>query len=329
MVDLGPVEVVLGMQVSCNRSSLSLTLTQEHYVRTLLDTYHMSNYKSVATPMEPGMTLTPANNESAAEFALTGENVWQAFGCLEYLVQCTRPDLAFTVSQLAQHLEVPSMDNLMAFKRVLRYSKQTLEYKIQYQGHVDVPLTGNLTHSLPRLYTDADWPGESKTQQSTSGYVFTLFRGAVSWHSKKQPVVSLSTTKAEYKSTVKPRQELAWLEVIGADLQAPLSRPITFFKNNQGAIALENNPVFFSRKNTTHWNTISLDTREGSGWDFQVSLRIHPWYDCWYLYKNPTTCVKWVFLYRIRSVGLKLMDLMTFWSRGGGGYYKDFNIVCF
>lgn len=71
-----------------------------------------------------------------------------------------------------------------------------------------------------------------------------MYGGAISWRTKKQAVVNLSTTEAEYKLTVKAGQELAWLEVICSDLQSPLSRPITLFNDNEGAIALSNNPVF-------------------------------------------------------------------------------------
>lgn len=118
-------------------------------------------------------------------------------------------------------------------------------------------LSGNLTHQLPSVYADADWAGDKFTRRSTSGYVFTLYGGAISWRTKKQAVVSLSTTEAKYKSTVEAGQELAWLEVICADLQSPLKRPITLFNDNQGAIALSNNPVFQARskhiETQYHW----------------------------------------------------------------------------
>lgn len=139
----------------------------------------------------------------------------------------------------------------------MRYLKRTSHYHIKYQGSDLVPLAGNLTHQLPAVYADADWAGDKNNRRSTSGYVFTLFGGAVSWRTKKQPVVSLSTTEAEYKSTVEAGQELSWLEVICTDLQYPLSRPVTLFNDNQGAIALANNPVFQARskhiETQYHW----------------------------------------------------------------------------
>lgn len=178
-------------------------------------------------------------------------------GCLNYLVQYTRPDLAFSASQLAQHLERPGVEHWTAFKRVLRYLKKTQHFQISYRGTVVGPLSGNLTHQLPLAYADADWAGDKITRRSTSGYVFTLFGGAVSWRTKKQAVVSLSTTEAKYKATVEAGQELAWLDVICSDLQSPLPRPITLYNDNQGAIALSNNPVFQARSKNIetqyHW----------------------------------------------------------------------------
>lgn len=257
MEELGPTDVVLGIRISRNRQERAITLSQEHYVTSLLDTFHMSDCKGVSTPMEPGTSLSAADEDSIKEFSSTGQNFRQAVGCLNYLVQCTRPDLAFSASQLAQHLEHPGMEHFSAFKRVLRYLKLTSHYSIKYHGSADESLTGNLTHSLPSVYADADWAGDKTTRRSTSGYVFTLFGGAISWRTKKQAVVSLSTTEAKYKSTVEAGQELAWLEVICSDLQAPLTRPITLFNDNQGAIALSNNPVFQARskhiETQYHW----------------------------------------------------------------------------
>lgn len=207
--------------------------------------------------MEPGTNLYPADDASVQEFASSGENFCQAVGCLNYLVQCIRPDLAFSASQLGQHLERPGLKHWTAFKRVLRYLKKTKHDHIKYSGSVSGYLSGNLTHQFLSVYADADWAGDKMSRRSTSGYFFTLFAGAVSCKTKKQAVVSLSTTEAEYKSTVEAGQELACLEVICANLQSPLIQLFTLYNDNQGAIALSNNPVFQARskhiKTQYHW----------------------------------------------------------------------------
>lgn len=146
MEDLGPVDVVLGMKVTRDRSNLAITLSQEHYVLSLLEDFYMTDCKGVATPMEPGTSLSPADEASINEFSTSGKNYRKAVGCLNYLVQCTRPDLAFSASQLAQHLEKPGIEHWSAFKRVLRYLKRTSHYCITYRGHRSDLLTGNLTH---------------------------------------------------------------------------------------------------------------------------------------------------------------------------------------
>lgn len=119
MEELGPIDVVLGIKISRDRTQRSICLSQEHYVDSILDTFYMVDCKPVATPMEPGSTLYPASSESVIESASTGHKFRQAVGCLNYLVQCTRPDLAFSASQLSQHLEHPGLEHWTAFKRVL------------------------------------------------------------------------------------------------------------------------------------------------------------------------------------------------------------------
>lgn len=197
--------------------------------------------------MEPGSPLLPASEESIQEFFSTGQNFRHAVGFLNYLVQCSRPDLAFSASQLAQHLEHPGMEHWSSFKRVLQYLKRTSGYSITYQGAISKSLSGNLTHQLPCAYANADWAGDKNTRRSTSGYVFTMFGGGISWCTKKQAVVSLSTPEAEYKLTVEAGKKLALVEVICSNLQSPLTQPITLFNDNQGAISLSNNPMFQAR----------------------------------------------------------------------------------
>lgn len=160
MEDLGPVDVVLGMKVTRDCAHLSITLSQEHYVNSLLEDYYMHDCKSVATRMEPATSLSPSDDRSIQEFSSSGQNYRKAVGCLNYLVQCTRPDLAFSASQLAQHLENPGVEHWSAVKHVLRYLKRTSQYCITYRGHHSDLLTGNLTHQLPAAYADADWAGE-------------------------------------------------------------------------------------------------------------------------------------------------------------------------
>lgn len=96
-------------------------------------------------------------------------------------------------------------------------------------------------------YTDADFGGDLDDRRSTSGYIFLCGRTSVSWCSKKQDSVSLSTTEAEYKAAALTTQECVWLQRLAEDLHLPISKPTVIYGDSQSAIKLANNPVFHAR----------------------------------------------------------------------------------
>ncbi|MCI37770.1 hypothetical protein A2U01_0058996, partial [Trifolium medium] len=112
----------------------------------------------------------------------------QLIGSLMYLL-ATRPDLAFSVCLIARYMERPTEIHLAAAKRVLRYLQGTISFGILYTRGGDCELEG---------WSDSDYAGDIDDRKSTSGYVFMYGTGAVSRSSKKQAIVTLSTTEAEF-----------------------------------------------------------------------------------------------------------------------------------
>ncbi|XP_031263116.1 uncharacterized protein LOC116121009 [Pistacia vera] len=110
-------------------------------------------------------------------------------GALQYLT-LTRPDLSHSVNQLCQFLHCPRTTHLIAAKRVLRYLKGTLHFALQFSK-------GSLNLNA---FCDSDWAGSPDDRKSTSGYCIYLGPCLISWTAKKQPVVSRSSTEAEYRS---------------------------------------------------------------------------------------------------------------------------------
>ena len=96
-------------------------------------------------------------------------------------------------------------------------------------------------------YTDADWAGSTYDRRSTSGYVFSLGSGAVSWSSKKQPTVALLSTKVEYRGAAMAACEIAWLRKLIQSLGCKVVKPITLYCDNMSSIQLANNLVFHAR----------------------------------------------------------------------------------
>lgn len=96
-------------------------------------------------------------------------------------------------------------------------------------------------------FSDADWAGDTNDRKSTSGYVFMLSGGAVSWSSKKQKCVALSTAEAEYIALSSAAQESIWLRQLLTELGKSLEMPTVLFEDNKSSIAMTRNPQFHGR----------------------------------------------------------------------------------
>ena len=156
-----------------------------------------------------------------------------AIGSLLYLSTRSRPDIAFAVGKAARYCSQPYNSHWSAVKRVLRYLKGTTYLGLLYRPD-ELNLTG---------YSDADWAGDTEDRKSTSGYVFMMSGSAVSWRSKKQSSVALSTAEAEYVALSCAAQEAMWLRQLFSNLlqDYKLSEPTTIYEDNQSAICMAKN----------------------------------------------------------------------------------------
>jgi hypothetical protein len=156
-----------------------------------------------------------------------------------YAMTQTRPDIAFAVSLLSRFAHNPSQTHIKAAKRVIRYLKTTRTIGITYEGS---------KHGFYG-YSDADWGGNIDTRQSTSGYVFFLFGGAISWRTTRQRVVALSSTESEYYGLTNAAREAKWLRSLLTELQynGEDVLPTLIKGDNQGSLALSENPEHHQR----------------------------------------------------------------------------------
>ena len=237
MESLGECTYFLGMRVSRDCESKTIILTQDKYISNMLQEYQMDNCQPVTTPMIPGTHLISATDEEHEEFLKMGQSYDRAVGLLNYLTQCTRPDLAFTHSQLAQHLKKPGPQHWAAFKRVLRYLRGTCQLGLKLGGD-DVDL---------KVYADSDYAACPDTRRSSSGYTAFIAGGCVSWRSHKQNTVTTSSTEAEYRAAYEGAQEVVWLRRLLADLGFPQKTSTNLLCNNQSSMALQRNPLYNSR----------------------------------------------------------------------------------
>jgi hypothetical protein len=245
MSDLGPCTYYLGMQITRDRASRRLKLDQTQYLIRVLDAFNMTDCKPVATPMEMDWSASAVDltYEPDAEFK---QRYQSAIGSLMYAMVETRPDLALAVSRLSQFSAKPTEAHWKAVKRVFRYIKGTLNYGITYSLKTtdDGQIYG---------YSDSDWGGDKATRRSTGGYVFFIAGGAVSWSSKRQQTVALSSCESEYMALTQATKEAIWFKRLLSDLEGITrhsygsDRPIRIHADNQGANSLTQNPTHHSR----------------------------------------------------------------------------------
>lgn len=247
MTDNNEIEYILNIQIRRNRSQKTLTLSQDKYIFDLLTKFNMVASNPVATPLEAGIRYSRHQSDDLSPDQLELMKTipyQQAIGSLQYLVTCTRWDLAFPISHLAQFMSNPAPVHWLGVKRIFRYlrgtSKQGLTYTAALSPH-------STLHQL-RGWSDADWAGDPDTRKSTSGYIFQLDSSSIlSWQSRKQSIVALSSTEAEYIAAATATKELIWLQTIISELGYTLSQPSIIYSDNQSSIALSANPKHHER----------------------------------------------------------------------------------
>ncbi|XP_070010878.1 secreted RxLR effector protein 161-like [Nicotiana sylvestris] len=154
---------------------------------------------------------------------------------LTYAQACTRPDIAFAVGMLGRYQSNPGLDHWKAGKRVLRYLQGTKDLKFTYKYSDSLEVIG---------YSDSDLGGYKDTGKSTSGYIFLLAGGVVSWRSVKQAIVAISKMEAEFIACYKATSQALWLKnfISGLRIVDSISRPLRIFCDNSAT-------VFFSKNN--------------------------------------------------------------------------------
>jgi len=232
------VSVVTSRDCLHNSGEVSQTnkrifILQNKYATDILKKFKMESCKPVLTPVEERLKL---ERESGGEL-VNSTNFRRLVGSLRYLI-ATRPDIVYGVGLISRFMDSPRQSHWQAAKRILRYVKGTINEGILYSSSNNLELVG---------YTDSDWAGETETRKSTSGFAFYLGTGVFSWSSKKQQVVALSTTEAEYIAATNCATHAVWLRRVLNELQHHQDHPTTIFCDNKSTIALTKNPVFHGR----------------------------------------------------------------------------------
>lgn len=231
--DLGEVRNCLGMQVTVDKRLGVINLNQGHYVDQLLERFKMTDCKIANTPMEMSLDLNKKSNGSSDSEQIPYQ---QLIGSLMYLSVLTRPDISFAVSYMSQFNNCFTETHFKHAKRILRYLKGTKNYGLTFKGN----------ESYLECFVDADWGNSSLDRRSYTGYCFQFSGSSISWESKKQNTVALSSTEAEYMAISEASKEAIYLKSLLQELMG-VNGCVTLYNDNMGAQKLAVNPVFHKR----------------------------------------------------------------------------------
>ncbi|XRB21282.1 retrovirus-related Pol polyprotein [Pseudoscourfieldia marina] len=228
----------LGMKISF--AADGIILTQDLYMSKILERFGFTSAaKSATTPLAHGTTLTRADEEDAEARHLAQQFV----GAILYAAVISRPDLSSTVRAMSHVMSKPPSNFEACKKHVLRYLSGTINRGIKYNTNSNVPL---------KLigYCDASWGDNHENRRSTSGYIFFLNGGPISWASYLQTTVALSTVESEVMALTEAIKEAIYIRRLLESLGAAQEGPTIIYTDSTGAEALVDHPT--SHRRTKH-----------------------------------------------------------------------------
>jgi hypothetical protein len=237
--DLGTASTYLGINIMKDRGSGTITILQQRMADDIISRYDLTDVKPVTVPMSSSIKLTKQEGAPLDKLRFPYS---QLVGSLMYLSVCTRPDLSYSVGALARYMSDPTTVHGQAARTVGKYLKGTTSHGITFGGTPSIRNLKPGTNEIELIgFCDADYAGDLDTRRSTTGYVFLLNGGAISWQSKLQPTVAVSTAEAEYMAAAAAVKEALWLRKLFTSLGYTTS--IRIFADNQSAIKLLRNPI--------------------------------------------------------------------------------------
>lgn len=221
--DLGKLQYFLGIEIA--RSKDGIFISQRKYILDLLQETGKLGCRPATTPMEKNWKEKLTEEDPPTN----RERYQRIVGKLIYL-SLTRPDIAYSVSQVSQFMHAPTIRHQNAVDQILRYLKGTPGKGMLYKKTENRKIEG---------FTDANW-SDSK---STTGYCTKFWGNVVTWRSKKKSVVSRSSTEAEYRAIAQGICELIWLDRLLIELKIDVNGQLHLYSDSQPAIANVHNPI--------------------------------------------------------------------------------------
>ena len=242
MKDMGEASYVIGIKIHRDRFRGILGLSQETYINKILERFRMKDCSPSVAPIVKGdrfnLNQCPKNDFEREQM----KNIpyASAVGSLMYAQVCTRPDIAFVVGMLGRYQSDPGLDHWRAAKKVMRYLQGTKDYMLMYRQTDNLEVIG---------YSDSDFVGCVDSRKSTSGYIFMMAGGAVSWRSAKQTLIATSTMEAEFVSCFEATLHGVWLKsfISGLRIMDSISKPLRIYCDNSAVVFMAKNNKSGSR----------------------------------------------------------------------------------
>eukprot|EP00253_Pinus_taeda_P002567 PITA_02567 len=228
---LGELTYFLGLQIS--QQEKGIFICKAKCIKEMLKKFKMEDCKPVLTLMVTGCKLSIKNSDKAVDRRLHRFMI----GSLLY-VTTSRLDVMQAIGQVARFQAAPKESHIISVKRIIRYLKGTIEYGLWY------PKGNNL---IIQAFTDSDWAGSIDDCKSTSGATFYLGGCLISWLSKKQTSIPLSTMEEEYIAAETCCTQVLWMKQTLQDIPVQFNEPIPIFCDSTSAISISKNPVMHSK----------------------------------------------------------------------------------
>ena len=250
MKDKEDLKHFLGLEIYYSREEGILKIDQKKYLKGILKRFNLEQCNSCLTPIEPRLNINPEKENKEHE------PVRELIGCLMYLMLGTRPDISFAINYFSRFQDRNSNEVWTHLKRLLRYLKGTIDYELIYKRNAG---------ALPLIcYVDSDWAQDVQDRKSISGYLMKVFGNTVSWVTRKQNCVALSSTEAELVAMCAAIQDGLWIKRLLKDMHVKVP-VLKVFEDNQACISLIKNPE--NNKRVRHidlkYNYISDGVKKG------------------------------------------------------------------
>ena len=244
---LGDAEFILGMRIRRDRNNNIIYIDQQLYIDKLMKQFNMEQCNGADTPE----VISNNNYTNSNDKELCDRELYQSIvGSLLYAAISTRVDICHAVNVLSRSMQQPTKANLINAKRILRYLHNNNNCSLTFKKYNMNNSDYNKNNLLVSGYSDADWGGDHTDRKSTTGFIIMVNNNIVSWISKKQSTVALSTAEAEYMAISAAAQEILWIRTFINEIicnNNPSFEPSLLFSDNQSAIAISNNDIHHNR----------------------------------------------------------------------------------